>query len=135
MTARILIVDDSMFDRRMIRRAINAMHDDMKISELSGGDKAASTIATQKPCLTLLDIRMPGTDGFSVLSNVRNRSDLADSVILMLSGSDEPGDRKMASELGADGYYVKPESAAEYMKLGQYICEHHLPCAQPGTGT
>ncbi|GLQ21986.1 response regulator [Algimonas porphyrae] len=128
MTARILIVDDSTFDRRMIRRAITATGNDLEVAELSHGAQAVEMIRRDKPCMTLLDIRMPGTDGFSVLSDIRSTAAISGSVVVMLSGSDQPLDHNMAQELGADAYYVKPESAADYMELGRNICDTHLPC-------
>jgi CheY-like chemotaxis protein len=61
------------------------------------------------PVLVLLDINMPGMDGFEVLSRVRSRRAFSDMpIIMMLTNSDNPRDVERSEELGADGFQTKP---------------------------
>jgi CheY-like chemotaxis protein len=68
------------------------------------------------PVLVLLDINMPGMDGFEVLSEVRSRRTFSDMpVIMMLTNSDNPRDVERSEELGADGFQTKPMRMEDYL--------------------
>ncbi|MGB6231497.1 MAG: response regulator [Litorimonas sp.] len=127
---RVVVVDDSDFDRRMIRRALSAAGPDgsprLDIVELSGGLGAVDAIRRDPPDLVILDIRMPGVDGFQVLSAIRARSEIARTRVVMISGSDQPADRQLAREHGADAFYVKPPSASDYLALGETLFQDHV---------
>lgn len=126
--SRVLIIDDSDFDRRMIRKSIEAMASGREIAftELPGGIGATDVMERERPDLTVLDIRMPGMDGFEVLSQIRDRTAIRDMTVIMVSGSNEQRDRALASQNGADDYYVKPARAAEYFELGSNIVRSYL---------
>lgn len=63
------------------------------------------------PSILFLDINMPGITGFSVLSWIRARDQLNPMKVVMVSGSDEPCDIELATELGANAYLIKFPSA------------------------
>jgi CheY-like chemotaxis protein len=63
------------------------------------------------PSILFLDINMPGITGFSVLSWIRARDLLNPMKVVMVSGSDEPCDIELATELGANAYLIKFPSA------------------------
>lgn len=123
---KVVIIDDSDFDRKMIMKAISSGRSTISFTELESGENAADVIAQECPKITILDIRMPGIDGFEVLAKIRSNPKFDDIPIVMISGSEEAADRAMATEHGADGYYVKPPSVAGYLSLGQNICSHYL---------
>lgn len=123
---KVVIIDDSDFDRKMIMKAISSKRSTVSFTELESGENAADVIAQERPKITILDIRMPGIDGFEVLAKIRSNPKFDDIPIVMISGSEEAADRAMATEHGADGYYVKPPSVAGYLSLGQNICNHYL---------
>lgn len=125
---RVLIIDDSDFDRKMIRRAIASKRDNIEFTELSSGRTVAERMAAETPSLAIVDIRMPGMDGFEVLETIRSLPTFGDIPVLMVSGSEQPEDREMATARGASGYYVKPSSAADYISLGQDIYDLYLCC-------
>lgn len=129
---RVLIIDDSDFDRKMIRRAIASKRKNIEFTELSSGRTVAEHIAMQSPDLAIVDIRMPGMDGFEVLETIRSLPAFGDIPVLMVSGSEQAEDRAMASARGASGYYVKPPSAADYVTLGQDIYDLYLCCSSGG---
>lgn len=65
------------------------------------------------PALVILDLFMPGMDGFSFLESVRSNADLNRLPVLVLSGSEKSEDRVRAFELGADDFVVKPFNPLE----------------------
>ena len=125
---KVLIIDDSDFDRKMIKKAIAFKHENLEFTELSSGKSIADFIALDRPRIAIIDIRMPGMDGFEVLDVIRSMPELCDLPVLMVSGSEQPEDREMATARGASGYYVKPPSAADYFSLGRDIYDQYLCC-------
>ncbi|GHA95478.1 response regulator [Algimonas arctica] len=123
---KVLIIDDSDFDRKMIKKAIAFKDDSLEFTELSSGKSVAALIALETPKIAIIDIRMPGMDGFEVLDVIRSNPDLCDLPVLMVSGSEQPEDREMATAHGASGYFVKPPSAADYFSLGRDIYDQYL---------
>jgi CheY-like chemotaxis protein len=70
------------------------------------------------PAVVLLDINMPGLDGFEVLQRIREREAFAQlPVIMMLTNSDNPRDIERAAELGANGFQTKPATMKEYVRF------------------
>jgi CheY-like chemotaxis protein len=122
----VLIVDDSDFDRKMIRKAIAANRKDITFIEMHTGKTIAGMTSLDVPSVAIIDIRMPGMDGFDTLKAIRQRALSQDFPILMVSGSEQAEDREMSEAAGADGYYVKPESASAYFSLGRKICDRYL---------
>ena len=74
------------------------------------GEEAIAELGRQQVRIVILDIRLPGIDGFDVARLVRTRSDVP---ILMLTARDEEPDRVAGLELGADDYLTKPFSPRE----------------------
>lgn len=129
---KVLIVDDSDFDRTMIKKALGSKRDDLEFCELSSGHSIAEVIANERPKIAIIDIRMPGMDGFEVLDIIRANPELSTFPVLMVSGSEQPADRAMADAHGANGYFVKPPSAAAYFSLGRDIYQNYLCCTSNG---
>lgn len=125
---KVLIIDDSDFDRNMIRKAIASKHKNIVFTEMSSGLTVAEIMVMEAPDLAIVDIRMPGMDGFEVLKTIRSLPKFGDTPVLMISGSEQPEDREMAAARGASGYYVKPPSAADYFSLGRDIYNQYLCC-------
>lgn len=70
------------------------------------------------PALVLLDINMPGKNGFDALAEIRANPDFHDiPIITMLTNSDDPRDAKKSVELGADGFFTKPSDIVEYIRF------------------
>ena len=126
---KVIIIDDSEFDRAMICKAIALKRSDVTFMELSNGENAANIIASENPRFAILDIRMPGLDGFAVLESIRQHPIASKVPILMISGSEQPEDKLLAAEGGADGYYIKPPTAAAYFSLGKSLYDRYLCCS------
>ena len=105
--SRILLVDDA-HDIRLLVRAVleRAGHE---ISEADSGPAALALLSEPPlPDAVILDIQMPGLDGWETLSQLRARDESADMPVLMCSVKASPDDNSRAWELGCDGYLTKP---------------------------
>ena len=105
---RILVVDDE----PMVREVVCAYLDreGFRVSEAASGTDALKMIGSDEPALVVLDVMLPGADGFTVLNELRRHSEIP--VILLTARTDEH-DRVLGLELGADDYVLKPFSPRE----------------------
>lgn len=96
----------------MVREVVASYlrRDGIETTVVADGDEALATVGALRPDLVVLDVMLPGTDGFSILAEIRRTSDVP---IIMLTARDQETDRVAGLELGADDYVVKPFSARE----------------------
>jgi len=92
--------------------------DEFAVVWLRSGEEALIELASQKIDLVVLDIGLPGIDGFEVCRRIRARSQVP---ILMLTARDEEPDRITGFELGADDYVLKPFSPRELVARANAI--------------
>ena len=103
MTLHILLIED---DQRLANLTAEYLRkNDFEVGIEERGDTAESRILNENPDLVILDIMLPGKDGFEVCRGVRSRYK---GVILMLTARDEDLDQILGLELGADDYIAKP---------------------------
>ena len=105
---RILLVDDEPDLRRMVRRYLTA--EGFDVVEAADGASALARLGRSAPDLVVLDVGMPGQDGFAVLQEIRRTSDLP---VIMLTARAEEVDRVVGLTIGADDYVTKPFSPRE----------------------
>lgn len=74
------------------------------------GRAAVAAVTARPPDIVLLDVMLPGEDGFEILARLRRTTDVP---IIMLTGRDEEASRVLGLRLGADDYVIKPFSADE----------------------
>lgn len=106
--ARVLVVDDEPNIREMI--AINLKREGLDVVFAEDGLAAVDRAREDEPDLIVLDIMMPGMDGFEVCRTIREESTVP---ILLLSARGEEIDRIVGLELGADDFLVKPFAMRE----------------------
>lgn len=106
---KILIVDDSSFQRRTIRRAL--AHEDYEIIEAGDGAEAMQLIARHAPDCILTDLIMPGTDGFAVLEAMRDQH--SHIPIVVITADIQGTTRQRCLELGATDFIQKPINEAD----------------------
>jgi two-component system, OmpR family, response regulator len=103
MSTRILLVED---DERLAELTAEYLtRNDLSVSIEPRGDAAEARILNEQPDLVILDVMLPGKDGFEVCRAVRQQYR---GVILMLTARDEDFDQILGLELGADDYIAKP---------------------------
>ena len=103
MTTRILLVED---DERLAGLTAEYLsRNDLQVAIEPRGDTAEARILAEQPDLVILDVMLPGKDGFEVCRSIRQQYR---GVILMLTARDEDFDQILGLELGADDYIAKP---------------------------
>lgn len=90
----------------------------------SDGFEALEYFGSEKIHLVLLDIMMPGIDGFSVIKEIRDVSDIP---VIMVSAREDEADRIKGFDLGADDYVVKPFSSRELMRRVRALLKRAYP--------
>ena len=111
---RILVVEDSP-DNMNLFRTILALKGH-EVTGLAGGDDLLETIERSDPELVLMDIQLPGKDGFALLDEIR-RSPHAKLRVLALTAHAMSGDRERALQAGFDGYITKPIDIRAFPEL------------------
>jgi phosphoserine phosphatase RsbU/P len=102
----LLIVDDDATNRELLARRLR--RSGYTVSTAEDGVHALRLMRTQHFDLVLLDLIMPGLDGFQVLGRVKNDATLRDIPVLMLSALDEENGIARCIEMGAEDYLSKP---------------------------
>ena len=103
---RILVVDDEPKIRALLRGYLES--EGFAVREAGSGEEALGT--AWSPDVVILDVRLPGMDGFEVLAELRRRTDV---YVLMLTARAEEVDTLLGLTLGADDYVTKPFSPRE----------------------
>lgn len=110
MAYKILLADDEAEIRDVLRLYLEK--DGYEVLEAADGIEALEVLRDEKPDLAVLDIMMPGLDGYRVLRNIRESSNIP---VIMLSARDSDSDKILGLDLGADDYIVKPFVPLEAM--------------------
>lgn len=103
--ANILIVEDSPDNMKLFRALLTVRGH--AVTELPGGERLLETLQASAPDLVLMDIQLPGRDGFALLQQIRG-SCRAGVRVLALTAHAMSGDRERALRAGFDGYITKP---------------------------
>ena len=111
MASTILIVEDEFAVARGIQYALQ--QEGYQVSHANSGEEAIAMAGELAPDLVVLDVRLPGIDGFEVLRRIRAAS--AKMPILVLTARDDEVDKVIGLELGADDYLTKPYSLRELL--------------------
>ena len=103
---KLLIADDKPTNRELIRTVLENLGYD--VSEAADGIEAVRVARELHPDLIILDLHMPGIDGFGVLAELRRDGGFAETPIMALTASAMQGDRQRAIDAGFDSYISKP---------------------------
>jgi excisionase family DNA binding protein len=103
---KILIVDDEPQFRKLMKRILSSRG--YQIMEASDGFEAGIQIIDFKPDLVLLDLYIPGMDGFEVCRKIKENPKTAIIVVVAVTGYDNDENRERIMKAGADGYLTKP---------------------------
>jgi len=132
----ILIADDDKTEVFLLRRAFGKAGLTHILLDVSDGQEAIDYLkgAAQYhnrflyplPGLLLLDLEMPGMDGFAVLEWLLTRNDLEALPVVVLSSSNQAADIKRAKALGADDYVVKPADFDGMRSMAKDLVAHWL---------
>ena len=109
---RVLVVDDE--EALTTTIAYNLRREGYEVEAVADGERALEVAEATQPDLVVLDLMLPGMDGFEVCRQIRRRSAIP---ILMLTARDEEIDRVVGLEIGADDYMTKPFSMRELVAV------------------
>ena len=107
---KILIVDDVMSNVLLLKVLLT--NEKFNIVTASNGNQALDQVKKENPDLILLDVMMPGKDGYEVCRTIRQESAVP---IILITARGEDYDKIMGLDIGADDYIVKPFSPSEVM--------------------
>ena len=102
---KILIVEDSPDNMKLFRTLLTLQGYD--VAGLAGGEGLLEAIESGSPDLVLMDIQLPGKDGFTLLREIRS-SPFGTVRVIALTAHAMTGDRERALQAGFDGYITKP---------------------------
>lgn len=119
---RILIVDDDENIAELISLYLAKECFDTKM--VYNGEDALAAFDTYKPNLILLDLMLPGIDGYQVCREIRAKSQ---TPIIMLSAKGEVFDKVLGLELGADDYIIKPFDSKEMVARVRAVLRRYQP--------
>lgn len=109
--ATILIVEDNPDNMKLVRTVLAARGH--RIVELAGGERLLESLRSAQPDLVLLDIQLPGADGFQLL-DLMQREEQPLPPVVALTAHAMAGDRERALQAGFDGYLTKPIDVATF---------------------
>jgi two-component system, OmpR family, response regulator len=103
----VLIVEDDVDFRRALRRMVESLPG-VAVHEAEDGFTAGRKLGEVKPDVVLLDLMLPGVDGFKVCRQIRRDPHLENTRVIVVSGHDTPESRRKVQEAGADAFLAKP---------------------------
>jgi CheY-like chemotaxis protein len=106
-----VLIDDDVAMHDLIRRTI--VKAGMRLIGATDGEQGLKMIRELKPKLILLDVLMPGRDGWSILKECKSDEEIKDIPVVMVS---QMSQEKLASSLGADDYLTKPIDRAKFLE-------------------
>jgi len=110
---KVLIVDDEVNIRELI--SYNLKSNGYTTIGADNGISALKIVTEEKPSLVLLDLMLPGMDGFEVCKEIRKNNEISATPIIMISAKGDEFDKVLGLELGADDYLTKPFSVRELL--------------------
>lgn len=110
---KILIVDDEEHIRELLKYNMESIG--YKCIMTDNGIDASRMVKEQRPDLVLLDLMLPGMDGYEVCKEIRKNNNISSTPIIMITAKGEELDKILGLELGADDYVTKPFSIRELM--------------------
>ena len=126
---KILVVEDDSTIRTLLGMALQgAGYGD--VSMAARGDDGLDAVRRERPDLVLLDVMLPGLDGFTVARRIRETSELSATRIIMLTARTEPEDICRGLEAGADDYVTKPFDRQVLLARVRAVLRRGLPVTE-----
>jgi DNA-binding response OmpR family regulator len=116
----VLIIEDEETTRALLRRAFERTG--ARVVEAGDGREGMRTVYSDKPDVVLLDVEMPGIDGFDALARIRELTNVPVMMVTSHAGRDE---KLRAFDTGADDYVVKPFDIEEVVARTRALARRH----------
>ncbi len=122
MSNRILVIEDNEENRRLLRDLLTARG--FMVIEALSGEEGVEMAATESPDLILMDIQLPGFDGYETTRRIKAQPALRHIPIIAVTSYAMSGDDAKAMEAGCDAYVTKPFSPRVLLaKIREYLPE------------
>ena len=108
MARRVLVVDDDELTPDILTTILDLEQFDVDVAE--DGETALTCVTDRRPDVVVLDVMMPGIDGFEVCRRIKDDPSTADLPVVLLTARDTDDDRRRGHEAGCDAYLTKPFS-------------------------
>ena len=122
--SNVLLIEDNPADAYLAQMMIEERIEGTEIHHVVNGEKAVEFLNQMgdfrdapRPDLVLVDINLPGMDGFSVMTEINKNSALREVPMIVLTTSSQPQDRRQAMELGAKEFIVKAEGRDQWDQI------------------
>ncbi|HEY1962476.1 MAG TPA: PleD family two-component system response regulator [Rhizomicrobium sp.] len=120
MTARVLVVDDILSNVKLLEAKLTAEY--FEVLTAYNGLEALAKVEEHEPDIVLLDVMMPGMDGFEVCRRIKQNPKTAHLPVVMVTALDQPADRVTGLEAGADDFLTKPvDDAALFARVRSLV--------------
>jgi CheY-like chemotaxis protein len=122
----ILLAEDNPADVYLIREALREHSVTCALRVAADGKDVMTLLSADgalPPDLIILDLNLPRHDGIEILQRVRATAGMAHIPVVVLTSSDSPRDRLVATQLGATRYIKKPSSLEQFLDLGAVFKE------------
>ena len=120
MSKRILVIEDTEDNRQIIRDLMTSVG--YELIEAVDGVEGVAAAEREKPDLILMDIQLPGIDGYEATRRIRAIPDLAKVPIIAVTSYALSGDEAKTREAGCDGYVAKPFSPRQLLaKVREFL--------------
>jgi PAS domain S-box-containing protein len=114
-SSRVLVVDDNLDSARGLSRLLTLLGHDVRVAH--DGKQSLEVARAHQPEVILLDIGLPGMDGYAVVKQLRTEECCRDALIIAVSGYGQPEDLRRSKEAGFDHHLVKPVDYDALMTL------------------
>ncbi len=115
--SRVLVIDDEPRFLRAIERALKPYEEEIEVTTVRNGIDALLRLGSLKPDMVLLDLRMPGLDGFEVLERLSKNPETKGIRVIAMSGEMGPATVERCRSLGAETCLQKPLPTADLVQL------------------
>lgn len=116
----VLVIDDEQMFHALIQRLFVAL--DVDIVGALRVDEGLRMARELKPSVLIVDIRLPGEDGWVAVESIRNDPELKHTPVIVVTAAGRSHDRKMVSRLNCQGYFQKPFNIQEFRDcVSQYL--------------
>jgi two-component system cell cycle response regulator DivK len=120
MSQRILVIEDQEDNRQILRDLLTSA--DFEVIEAVDGEAGLAAAVTHRPDLVLMDIQLPGLDGYEATRRIKADATLRAIPVIAVTSYGLAGDDEKARSAGCDGYISKPYSPRQLLaKVREYL--------------
>ncbi len=123
---KVLVVDDDVDMTELILDLLKNKYPDWQVDSARDGFTAGKAIVNLMPDLVILDLMLPGVDGFQVCRQIREEPSFAGMKVIAITGYDSPGIKEKIIQCGANDYLAKPMDNHDLLqKIQQVLALEH----------